>query len=660
MGQIHEHAEASYFANHTQVRQIASSFLPGFDVTKAFSKTRENTVLEFFYLKAEPYLAELIGLERELLVAYAPYPEFQARTMKVHDLVAAEDRTRLDPVGTILIGDDPETARKVREYLVSDPERPPIVALSSAEVLGLRDGNDLRKVLTEQLFRRDKFALESPLRTDTTFFGRNELVSELVDRFRSGQNSGLFGLRRIGKTSILYALGRRVQSGDIAGSAYLDVSTPAVYHLRWWELLQHFACEIAAPLDLQRSDRSKVRALNLQYDERTGAGHFKSDIQTLASHLPSQRVLLLLDEIEHITFDLSPAPHWTTDFLPLWQTLRSVHQDTKGQFGYIIVGVNAHAIEADRIGSYDNPLFSTTKPFYLGPFDLATTREMVRRIAKYMGLKFDEALYQCLFEEYGGHPFLVRQACSQLAHGIATRPAAISASLFESKRNAIAVSLDRNVRQILNVLAIWYPDEYEMLRLLAHGEKQTFVEFAQSSATFTQHVEGYGLVRDARHDPKLSIGLVRSHLGSQKRKPVEAKPKDREEIVVEVARRRNRIEALLRSMLKEGLRFSQGKKAMTIALSALAEERRAVLNQFSYQDVWKELYFKELSSILDKNYSDFQKRLGEDKATVLQWLEHVNRCRADAHARDLSADDLAYLRVCFQRLEGLLDVADGA
>ena len=116
--------------------------------------------------------------------------------------------------------------------------------------------------------------------------------------------------------------------------------------------------------------------------------------------------------------------------------------------------------------------------------------------------------------------------------------------------------------------------------------------FAQSSSAFTQHVEGYGLVRDAWNEPKLSIGLVRSHLASQKRKPAEAAIKDKEEVVVEVSRRRNRIEKLFRGMLRDGLRFSQGKEGHDSGSAAVPEERRAVLNQFSYADVWNELYFK--------------------------------------------------------------------
>lgn len=656
MGRIHPDADAAYFSRKPEVRPIAQSFLSAFDVTRGFTKTRGQDRLECLYLRAEPFIAELIGLERELLVAYAPFPQLQARTIKLHDDVVSEDRIRIDPVGTVLVCDDPKTTAAAQQYLVTDPERPPIVAISRAELLAIHDATALRGLFVEHLFRRDLFALESPLRTDTTFFGRTDIVAELFDRFRGGQTSGLFGLRRIGKTSVLYALGRRAESGEVAGSVYVDLSSPGIYQLRWWELLQRVMSDLASPLGLQRGDRSKVRALTIPYDDRSAAGHFKSDVQTTADKLPGKRVLLLLDEIEHITFDLSPSPHWSEDFLPFWQTLRSVHQDTRGQFGYVLAGVNPHIVEADRVGRFDNPLFSTTRAFFLRPFDFPTTRDMVRRISRFMGLRVDEVVFNLLFEEYGGHPFLVRQACSQLARHVPTRPGQLTAALFQNERAAIGLTLQRNVRQILNVLAIWYPDEYEMVQLLAQGDAVSFIEFAVGSAEFTQHVEGYGLVRDARTDPRISLGLVRSHLARQPRRAEESDPTDQESLVVEVSRRRNRIERAMRRFLREGLLFAHGKKAMAEAMAALPEERRAILAQFGYDQMWTELYFNELTSMLDLHFSVFQKRWGADKASVIQWMNHVNRCRSDAHAKRLGADDVAYLRVCFKRLEELLEL----
>ena len=213
-----------------------------------------------------------------------------------------------------------------------------------------------------------------------------------------------------------------------------------------------------------------------------------------------------------------------------------------------------------------------------------------------------------------------------------------------------------NIRQILNVLAIWYPSEYEMVRLLAHGERTTFKEFSEESAEFTQHVEGYGLVRDARSDPRLSIGLVKSHLARQPRKAAESDAHDPEALQAEISRRRNRVETAMRELLHDGLRFAEGSRAMDAALGCLPAERRALLSQHSYRAFWAELYFNELALILEKNFSGLQKRLACEKSDVLTWMDQINRCRADAHARRLDSDDLAFVRVCFRRLEEILDL----
>lgn len=73
--------------------------------------------------------------------------------------------------------------------------------------------------------------------------------------------------------------------------------------------------------------------------------------------------------------------------------------------------------------------------------------------------------------------------------------------------------------------------------------------------------------------------------------------------------------------------------------------------QYSYEEMWGEMYFNELAAVIDKNWIAFQNWFGEVKQRVLEWLNHINRSRADAHARALNQDDLAFLRICFRRLE---------
>lgn len=656
MGRVHYQVQQNFSQQNPEFDRIFAPFLAAFDVTRAFWKHRGEDRVACIYLKPEPFIAEQIGFEREVLCVYAPYPTFQARTINLHDAVFDEDRVRLDPMGSVIVADDPDTRAKVMSFVQGDPDRAPIVSLSTDDLMTWRGADDIRRVLAGQLYARDLFALESPLRSETTFFGREEIVSQLLDRFKSGQNSGLFGLRRIGKTSILYALQRRIFSSQVAGVAYLDVSSPEIYQSRWWMVLQKLIAAFAEPLGLERGDRSRIRALTIKYSEADAAGHFRADVVSLSKYVAGNRLLALIDEIEHLTFEVSPSVHWSDDFLPFWKTIRSVHQET-GKLGFIVVGVNPKILEADRVGRHDNPLFSTTQAFFVPPFDYSQTREMVRRIGRFMALRFEEGLYQRLCEEYGGHPFLVRQACSILARKKTERPAMISSAEFESQRPAIAVALEKNVTQILNVLAIWYPEEYELVRYLAAGEIELFREFAQASSSFTEHVHGYGLVNDARGDPKIRIGLVRSHLARVPKRVAEAAAEDWPAIQAEISRRRNAIEERLRLFLKEGLHFAKGKRAAEAAYAALSEDRRSILAQYDYRGLWSELYFNELISIFEKNFEVFKARTGEDRPKIMAWLDQINRCRSDAHAKKLSADDLAYLRVAFRRIEELLEVA---
>lgn len=653
MGRIHPDAESAYFSARPQLREVVRPFLTGFDVTHAFTKERNRGRINAIYLKPEPFMVELLGVEREVLLVYTAHDEFQARTVTLHDEILAEDRVRLDPLVSVIVSDAPDVAGAVGSYLASEPERPPIIAFSRTDLTSIRDANGLRKALMAQFMRRDLFALESPLKREAFFFGRQEMMTELVDRFRSGQNSGLFGLRRIGKTSVLFAVRRRCEGGSVGHCVFVDCSNPALYRGRWWSALQSIVKALANDMEAAGIVLPPLQAIDGEYSDAGAAGGFKEDVQRLRPLAPHGRILLALDEIEHITFDTSPATHWEDDFLPFWQSLRSLHQDTQGSVCFLIAGVNPSAMEADRVGRFDNPLFSTASAYYLQPFDRSTVRAMVRRIARLMALKCDEALYDGLTKEYGGHPFLIRRACSQLAKAYRERPATMTLGAFESSKPAIAVSLQPNVRQILNVLAVWYPQEFELLGALAAGKVGEFREFALADADFTRHVEGYGLVDNARSEPRIRVGIVQDYLTevAMSRWPVETKAQDIDGMLAEISRRRNHLELALRRLLKDGLRFNSGKNASATMLAALPEQRRVTLSEFGYGDRWDHLYFDELTSIMMANWEGFASWFGEDKVRIKLYMDHINKSRADAHARKLSPEDWAFLRVCFRRME---------
>lgn len=658
MGRIHPGA-AGYFQKQPAQRKLVQPFLNGFDITFAEEWGGKRGQVIAMFLKPEVAMAEFLGLEREMLLVYSPHKEFQARALELHDSLMELQRTRLDPALSVIVSADTRVRARVSSFLTAEREHPPVLALTTGELADIKSMDDLRTVLVSQFGRRDVFAVDSPLTRDTMFFGRQTIVSTLVDQFRSGQNSGLFGLRRMGKTSVLYALDRRIEAGELGAFTYVDVSNPTYYRARWPRLLEHLVRAIAADLPSEKIAGLRLRALTKSYSEDEAARRFHDDINELRKVVPNQKLMLALDEIENITLGVSSVSHWDDDFLPFWQTLRSLHHVTRGGFCFSVSGVNPRALEIERIGKTDNPLFATVNSYYLEPFSQPEVREMVRRLGRFMGLRVDEALIPALTAEYGGHPYLIRQACSRMAALLTTRPATLSRSDFDRERDALRLAMEKNASQIMSVLAIWDSPEYEHLVALAKGESAEFAQAAQRSAAFTDHVQGYGIVAEARTTPTIRIELVRNYL-SKVPAPTKIEPaavNDRDAVLAELSRRRNPIEIALRSTLSTGLRFKFGPKAASRMLAALQEKRRDQLAEYGYVAVWDELYFDELRAVVDQNWEAFQEFFQEDEATVLRWLDHINRSRADARARTLKQDDLDFVRVCFTRLEEKLGLS---
>ncbi|HZR20017.1 MAG TPA: hypothetical protein VFE51_22220 [Verrucomicrobiae bacterium] len=79
----------------------------------------------------------------------------------------------------------------------------------------------LRTTLDKWLFRRDLFAANAPVQGDR-FFARTNALSQIGDAVASSKSVGIFGLRKVGKTSLLHEIRRRcMESGDVV--LYLDL-----------------------------------------------------------------------------------------------------------------------------------------------------------------------------------------------------------------------------------------------------------------------------------------------------------------------------------------------------------------------------------------------------------------------------------------------------
>ena len=218
-------------------------------------------------------------------------------------------------------------------------------------------GGDKRQLVTKRFrdyfYERDLFAFESPLKKDIYFFGRREYVHELISRHKSGENSGVFGLRRSGKTSVLQAIERAAQFTETM-CVFADCQD--LYHYSWnialFFIIQLIVDKIGFVKDIKKE----------YYGEENANRQFASDLDYIIK-VSKKDILLLFDEIEQITPKLGMKENWKDgdDFVKFWQTIRSNFHKWGSKFTFILAGTNPSAIEQITINKHDNPLYNQLK-----------------------------------------------------------------------------------------------------------------------------------------------------------------------------------------------------------------------------------------------------------------------------------------------------------
>jgi len=171
----------------------------------------------YFLMKPVQRTSEMFNIERELICVFSDYSNFEPRSLDIFDKVAGElPKMRSETVCQVLISRALDVEDKVDKLLKSDPEHPIVIPLTYAELLNGNAGNIVENRFRKHFYSRDLFSFLSPLKKDTYFFGRSNLINEIVNRYQSGEHISLFGLRKSGKTSIVYAIERRLfTSGDL-------------------------------------------------------------------------------------------------------------------------------------------------------------------------------------------------------------------------------------------------------------------------------------------------------------------------------------------------------------------------------------------------------------------------------------------------------------
>lgn len=499
-------------------------------------------------------MKDQFGIDTEVLLIMSDFSELQPRTMQAIDafMKSLPALGRIDPTTIFLVSPDPRLRDWIASYVALNPQFRVTVALSHGELnAGRSDSYFIRAAMSEQLFSRDLFNDQLPLRSDTFFFGRNKIAAEFVTAIKTSNNKGLFGLRKTGKTSLLFKV-RRMAQTDGAKVLYYDCKDPAIRTIGWADFLEQII------LDMYGVFGRKPKPQEGHVSRR-----FKNAVGELCG---DDNLCIIFDEIEWVSPVAVIDQHWHKDFVPFWQTMWTTQSEYR-QISFIIAGVNPTVTEMAEVDGVQNPLFGIIAPKFLTGLDEGDVRTMLNKFGKRMGLRFDNDAISYMFKRYGGHPMLTRMAgsyvnASLLAKG-ARRPVRVLTDQLVESETEREAEIMYYCPHIVSELSKFYPDEYEMLEWLVTGNEADFHEFSANSE-HVRHLRDYGLVNPSNEKAKIEIPVLARYILTERRKA----DKEAEEFyVVPVGSRarwlRNRLDRIgtdIRRLDKLGL--TKGKAAL--------------------------------------------------------------------------------------------------
>jgi hypothetical protein len=493
----------------------------------------------FALLKPTFTFQEMFNLDREIIAIFSDYEFFQPRTLDAIDVVAKKFQSlRIEKVCSIVLSSTDDVEVKIRDLLKSDEESQVVIPISYSEYLQSNDDYYLRNKFKGNFYTRDLFAFEGPLRKDLYFFGRTDLIHKIVGRHNSNENSGLFGLRKSGKTSVIFGIERALNANE-ALSVIIDCQDTGFNQRRWHETLWYILYELRKKYKLTSEFPREHK-----FSAKDASLIFETEIKKIHQKLGGTNILIIFDEIENITPGVSATAHWDTelDFVHFWQTLRSLYQRNPNVFSYLIVG---------------NPLLMSIPFEYIEPFDVDRTREMIGKLGRIMGIKFDQLIYSKITEDYGGHPFLMRHVCSVINKYLDNeRPVEVGRVQYKNARNVFDDKYGEYAQMVLEVLETHYPDEYTMLEFLAIGEVDDFKSHALDSPKYTNHLLGYGLIENVNGEYDFRVEVIKNYL--IKKNQYKKLATTTEEMWNEISQRRNKIEPKLRKIIRNQLKAHLG------------------------------------------------------------------------------------------------------
>lgn len=479
-----------------------------------------------FWAKPSKTTELRLGTAREVLVIGAEYWDLQVKTITAaKHIIAANDR--LSDELCLIFSMDSRVTTKIQE--LSQRHTTHYIGLHFDDLKRFPPNgpNDLMAEIQSHYFVKDLYNISSAITAKEAFYGRSSLLSDIGQSLRSGQaHIGLFGLRKMGKTSVLLRLLEILTNASGIYAAHLDIqrldSVRQEAGFLLWSLGEQL---LDSNRRLRHIEGLKLLGKHTLYSE---IGRSESDLFELFSYdltcilstlKAEEKIVLLMDEIEHL-LPSSPGSQWENTFVRVWRLLRGISQTFHGKIAYFISGTSPSCVETPKINGIENPAYNFFKKVFLGPLTDTESTNLLTDIGRRIGLNWQSTALSEVQTLVGGHPFLLRAYGSRVHQTLSPRttPREVSREQVTGSLKDVQLDVNSVLTQMIEVLQEEYKDEYYLLDTLAQGNIGEFREYAETFTTEIAHIRGYGLIDDPAQATELKNRLLHDWMRARRKK----------------------------------------------------------------------------------------------------------------------------------------------
>ena len=545
-----------------------------------------------------------------------------------------------------------------------------IIPLSFSEILSA-DKNMLQELLLSRFadyyFENNMLGEEKAIEEDTLLFGdRGKIADAVVQRCIEGNHSGIFGLRRSGKSSVLRAVERRLDYNQIK---YATIESRSFLESldSWKTALYDIAKKIRQIcLGIEKIDGES----NEEFTKRLRLSSTEEDyqkrptqcfVEDVKLYIREQSTFVLgLDEIELITYNTATSDTWRDldAYKHFWGALRD------SGCSLIVCGVNSTINERSTISfggkTCDNPMYErihTCADFsktYLPAFTDEQTKDMLNKLGSYSNVAFDN-VYTEINRAFGGQPYAIRQFAAYMFEELKGKrktgevyqfsKAAFDRLIGPFSNSEKGIQLFKTILQHIKI----YRDEYEMLEKIALSPEK-YRSVAHKDISLIDHLEKYGLIEYDRSTLFVTFNIHAIQEYIQKTATKAPEDMDNDERRRYIQDRVKECEQKLKKFIlqyylwvggeaagKQVLLRNYGTKYAHISINPKAnpvpDTATCDLKEFFDHSKFV-MYFSAIKWIISNNWKTLGNNFGITKAKFEVCMEDLNAGRTDADHYD--------------------------